>query len=101
MPITIYDYDFKNLDLPLFYNRIKDLNILIDLGDQFRFRLPDTDYYIFLTFSSFVWVYYPESGEPEILDVEEILDRLPENKVIDILFNLDLFVCSRKIRKEN
>lgn len=101
MPVTIYDYDFRNLDCPLFYNKIRDLNLLIDLGDQFRFRLPETDYYIFLTFSSFVWVYYPNDGDPEILEVEDVIERLPENKVIDILFNLDLFVNSRKIRKGN
>lgn len=91
MPVTIYDYDFKSLDSPLFYKKIKELGFLVDLGDHFRFRLPDTDYYIFLTFCSFVWVYYPHNGEPEILGLEEVLERLPEAKAEEILFHLDIF----------
>ena len=91
MPVTIYDYDFEAIDVPRFYKVLKDLKFLVDLGDHFRFQVPNTDYYIFLTFCSFAWVYYPKDKEPEILSLEEILERIPSNNVDDILFNLDIF----------
>lgn len=100
MALTIYDYEFKFIDSPIFYEKLRELGFLLDLGDKLTFRLPDTDYYIFLTISSFVWVYYPEGSEPELISLEEILERLPGDKVNDILFHLDIF-RQEKNRKAN
>jgi hypothetical protein len=91
MALTIYDYNLRYVDAPLFYEKIRELNCLQDLGDKFRFRLPDTDYYIFLTFSSFVWVYYPHDQEPELLSFEMLLDRLPAEKIEMLIYHLDIF----------
>jgi hypothetical protein len=99
MALTIYDHHVPYLDAPLFYNEIRGLNCLEDMGDGLRFRLPDTDYYLFLTFSSFVWVYYPENQEPELLTFEKVLDRLPEDKIEILIYHLDVFRYEKHNRK--
>ena len=96
MALTIYDHHTNYLDAPLFYQKIRELNCLEDMGDKFRFRLPGTDYYIFLTFSSFVWVYYPENQEPELLTFEKVLDRLPDDKIEILIYHLDVFKHEKK-----
>ena len=96
MSLTIYDHDLQYSDAPLFYNIIRELNCLEDLGDKLRFRLPNTDYYLFLTFSSFVWVYYPENQDPELLTFEKLLDRLPADKIEILIYHLDIFRHEKK-----
>jgi hypothetical protein len=96
MPITIYDYTLEDLYVPLFYKKIKDMGFLVDLGDQFRFQLPDTHYYIFLTLTSFAWVYYPPDGEPELVGLEDLLDNLPEGKKEPLLYHLDILKNEKK-----
>jgi hypothetical protein len=96
MALTIYDHHVAYLDAPLFYHEIRGLNCLEDMGDGLRFRLPDTDYYLFLTFSSFVWVYYPQDQEPELLTFEKMLDRLPDEKIETLIYHLDIFRHEKK-----
>jgi hypothetical protein len=99
MALTIYDHHLSYPDAPLFYEKIRELNCLEDMGDKFRFRVPDTDYYLFLTFSSFVWVYYPNNNEPELLNFEMLLDRLPTDKIELLIYHLDVFKHEKKNRK--
>jgi hypothetical protein len=100
MPLTVYDYDFRVMSEPRYYSILKPLDFLIDMNDHFRFSVPDTDLYIYLTFSSFFWVVYPTNGEPKLLTFEEVLDLAPEDVVTKIIFNLDIFKCEKNFQNK-
>lgn len=100
MSLTIYDYDFKNFGRPYFYDKMKEVESLVDMGDHFRFWIPNTDLYIFLTFSSFVWVKYSDGENPILLCFEDVIELAPKEVVQNLMFHIDIFKHERRIEKK-
>lgn len=100
MSLTIYDYDYKSFGRPYFYSKMKELDFLIDMGDDFRFRLKETDFYIYLTYSSFLWVLYPGTEDPKIIKFEDVLEMVSGEVAESLIYHMDIFKQERKIRKE-
>ena len=100
MSLTIYDYDYKSFGRPYFYKKLKELECLVDMGDDFRFQLKGTNLYIYLTYSSFLWVLYPEGEDPKIINFEDVLEMVDGEIAEGLVYHIDIFKQERKIRKE-
>lgn len=99
MSLVIYDCDLMWHQSPLYYKKFKELDFLIDMDDNLRFRLLDTDFYIYLTFSSFLWVLYGSNDDPVLLKLEDVMDKAPDYAIEKIIFHLDLFKNEKRIGK--